>query len=631
MAYDYNSKSKTFELPNPYRFQNLIFLLCALALLAAGVYGLLMSREYLLEKAYKDAVVPVTLGVFLLGLGLRYLVGAFSRLRFFFGRGRPQPLAPQIAEGSYGSSAAADSVKEMMRQGALLYPEPQGALEGLLYHRIPRLITAPLVVQNLAKSLFVIGAVMYALLLSFAVAALTAGDANTLAWLSVLYGIFGISQVFRPLTGSQIPVFGLKKLILLIVAAVIAPVLITLSGDELPDLSVFSFHYQTTLLLVLGSVLVTVLFLAAVTQVPPPPNTEVSCDLRRMSLQCPPASVMDELERILQAGWVERIPNKRYAYQKPQTPLQAGSGEFAGDILEESQPVPLDGSQRGVFSVFSSSRERLAAVADLLSATLWVGFAVAAVLFLNRYDSALVSGDSWYSMLLVALILALLARFGLRLTEILWGRFAFQSVLTWVDMQGSFQVASVGTGNQLQSQMQTSTDFIRVENMTLRVWRTRIESVVFGKDQPRQVMALFSTDAEARSLGDTLGEYGAAQSVLAAPHSDVDRQKLAAISSADNQLQHAATTGAAAASLPDTRAALAALGAPASGTQHVQYSTTEAVEGSEQSEGLTEGSGSSDSMGSATAPAASRAFCTACGAATAAAAKFCGQCGSRLN
>lgn len=626
MAYDYNSKSKTFELPNPYRFQNLIFLLCAAALIAAGVYGLLMSRDYLQARAYKDAVVPVTLGVFLLVLGLRYLIGAFSRLRFFFGRGRPMPLAPLIAEGSYGSSAAADSVKEMMRQGALLYPEPRGALEGLLYHRIPRLITAPLVVQNLVKSLFVIGAVMYALLISFAVAALTAGDANTLAWLSVLYGAFGISQVFRPLTGSQIPSFGVKKLILLIVAAVIAPVLIMLSGNELPDLSGFSFHYQVTLLLLLGSVLVSVLFLAAVTQVPPPPNTEVSCDLRRMSLQCPPASIMDEIERVQQAGWVERIPNKRYAYQKPQTPLQAGSGDFAGGILEESQPVPLDGSKRSVFSVFSNSRQRLAAVADLLSAVLWVGFAVAVVLFFNRYDSALASGGSWYSMLLVALVLALLARFGLRLTEILWGRFEFQSVLTWVDMQGSFQVASVGTGNQLQSQMQTSTDFIRVENMTLRVWRTRIESVVFGKDQPRQVMALFSTDAEARALGNTLQEYAAAQSVLAAPHSDVDRQKLAAISSADTQLQQAAAAGSQNTALPDARVALAALGSPPQ--QPAPVSAEQAAQqysGEKASESPVGSSGRDDGV-----VQSGRAFCTDCGAAVVATARFCGQCGVKL-
>ena len=55
--------------------------------------------------------------------------------------------------------------------------------------------------------------------------------------------------------------------------------------------------------------------------------------------------------------------------------------------------------------------------------------------------------------------------------------------------------------------------------MTLRVWRARVESVAFGKDAPRQVTALFSTEPEAQALADHLCEFGRAQSVLLAPTS----------------------------------------------------------------------------------------------------------------
>lgn len=322
-----------------------------------------------------------------------------------------------------------------------------------------------------------------------------------------------------------------------------------------------------------------------------------------MSLQCPPASVMDELERNLQAAWVEKIPNRRYAYTKPQTPLHAGSGEFWGEVFEESQPVPLDSTKRSTFSAFADSKQRLMAVSDVFCALLWVAFAVCVVLFFNRYDNILAQGDSWYSLMLVAFILAALARFGFFVTNRLWGRFDFESVLTWVDMQGSFQVASVGTGNQLQSQMQTNSEFVRVENMTLRVWRTRIESVVFGKDATRQVMAMFSTDAEAKILANTLQEYAAAQSVLAAPQSDVDRQKLQSISSADGQLQVAQS------------ATVSAL--------------SNAVTGTSLLEQTLEKKATADAV--AAASQAGEKFCTECGAKAAAAAKFCGQCGAKLS
>lgn len=223
----------------------------------------------------------------------------------------------------------------------------------------------------------------------------------------------------------------------------------------------------------------------------------------------------------------------------------------------------------------------------------------------NKYDSILASGESWYSLLLVALVLALLARFGLNVTSLLWGRFDFQSVLTWVDMQGSFQVASVGTGNQLQSQLQTNSEFVRVENMTLRVWRTRIESVVFGKDAERDVLAMFSMDSEAKQLASILQKYAASQSVLSAPQSDLDRQKLQAISSADGQLLAAqssvaqlAQSGAVAELLPGAAGAVA----PSIASSDASASSTDAM----------------------------NRFCTECGAQVLASAKFCGQCGAKL-
>src|SRR5947207_10807339 len=93
-------------------------------------------------------------GVALLAAGLSFAVVAARRLRFFFGRGRPRSLAPEVAIGATGNSPRADFYKATLRQGGLEYPEPQGALNGVLYHALPRLIPAPVVVQELAQRHF---------------------------------------------------------------------------------------------------------------------------------------------------------------------------------------------------------------------------------------------------------------------------------------------------------------------------------------------------------------------------------------------------------------------------------------------------------------------------------------------
>ena len=154
MAYDYSSENKRLELPNPYRVENLFLFACAAATFVGGVTGLLWARAALQSHATRLGVAPLLVGVALLAAGIGFAVVAARRLRFFFGRGRPRSLAPEVAIGATGNSAQADHFKTMLRQGGLEYPEPQGALNGVLYHALPRLITAPLVVQALAQRHF---------------------------------------------------------------------------------------------------------------------------------------------------------------------------------------------------------------------------------------------------------------------------------------------------------------------------------------------------------------------------------------------------------------------------------------------------------------------------------------------
>ena len=82
--------------------------------------------------------------------------------------------------------------------------------------------------------------------------------------------------------------------------------------------------------------------------------------------------------------------------------------------------------------------------------------------------------------------------------------------------------------------------------MTLRIWRARIESVVVGKDDARQVTAMFSTEPEALALVADLTTFARNQSVRVALGSPGDQARIAALNAGERALAPA-TKGAGAA------------------------------------------------------------------------------------
>jgi len=196
-----------------------------------------------------------------------------------------------------------------------------------------------------------------------------------------------------------------------------------------------------------------------------------------------------------------------------------------------------------------------------------------------------------FSLLGTSAILAFVAAFCFQASSGLWGRFTFHSILTWVEMVGSYQTSRIGTGNSFNSRMQTENDVVRTESMTLRVWRARIESVVFGKDAPRQVTAMFSTEKEAKALSAHLMQFARGQSVLVAPLSGEDQARIAALNAGEQAM------------LPG--------GADVSAAQLQQHLQTAAA------------------IGGAAAPAHKR-YCSACGSEAPAGAKYCSNCAAAL-
>ena len=116
-------------------------------------------------------------------------------------------------------------------------------------------------------------------------------------------------------------------------------------------------------------------------------------------------------------------------------------------------------------------------------------------------------------------------------------------------MVGSWQTSRIGTGNNFTSRMNTENNVVRTEAMTLRVWRARIESVVFGKDEARQVTAMFSTEQEAKALAAQLMQFARSQSVLVAPFSGEDEKRIAALNAGERAMDAGAPHAATAAQL----------------------------------------------------------------------------------
>ena len=284
-----------------------------------------------------EGVAPLLVGV-VLAAGLGFAIAGARRLRFFFGRGRPASLAPEVAVGATGNSRDADWYKATLRQGrARGHREPTGALNGVLYHAMPRLITAPL--RPTQRRFFQRALVTTPTSSSPGLL----GTPATRPLIGIAYFVFGTAMLLRPLVSGRQASLQRGALVALVVAAIIGPVAAGLLGSALPSVR-FALHGQALFLLVSALVAVALILLALHAQVDAAPQTERSCELRTLSMNGPPGALLTELDRRLQDAWVEKIPNRRYTRLEPVTEGAAVSGRFAGELLEETQPMPMSGT-----------------------------------------------------------------------------------------------------------------------------------------------------------------------------------------------------------------------------------------------------------------------------------------------
>lgn len=617
MAYEYSSEQAQLDFPNPYRIENILWGIRAGVLLVCAVALMFLARKHLAAHALGSFVVPLALGAGLFVLSAWNFVRIGQQLRVFFGRGQPAGLAAELQPDQTGTTDVAKGLMQTVRQGALEFAIPSGALNGVLYSLVKNLITAPAYIQQVLQSRFSNLASYAFLLVIMAVAAVLTWGTPVQGWVGAFFLVLVVFMAVKPATrnAAQAKVsFNLTQIVVLVMVAILGPVLLSFMQTSLPDLSWASFGTQA-LIILLSLVGIEVVFFVAVQRhidLPPPVSKVDTQDT--VSFNSDPNMLMQELDREMQRNWVHRIPNRRYARVLPDIALNEGAGKFKAQLLEESQPLAPRAFSKMDWSVVKAyPRFFWLMLIDVLGVALTSAGALALVVFAVQFDPL----QDWRPVLGFAslgLSLVAVGGYAFRSAHTLWGRFDFESTLTWVEMEGSYMRSKVDIGNRLQDRVFTARDVVNVESMTLRVWVMDLRSVVFGHQSQgsvtgRIITGMVSRPEEAQYLKNLVSQFASEQSIVVAPRASEDAHRMAALGSL-NQLGAA---GNAVGVLP-AAAVMQAVG--------VMASPAEATTAIDEGDVLL--------MAAAAPDARPARHCRACGTASLPEDTFCGNCGMRL-
>jgi len=540
MAYEYGSSAQGLDFPNPFRVENVFRFIAAGILICCGVYAIFLGRSSLGAHLNGWALAPVIAGVAMLAAGIKHAATALSRLRFYFGRGKPLGLAGELNEDQVGEGAGAQALKASMRGGAIAVEEPTGALNGLLYSIVRALIWAPQRIQWVAQRQFQTGLTLLIVLAGLLVSMVGVADPKDSVWLGLFFFIYTGVLLLKPLeTGAAAQAsMSSRGLIVLVLVAILAPVLIHYVSASLPGLGGVDLSGLALLLLICALVAVLVFFVAVLRQMVDHPQTTMACELATVSMNAPPSQLLVEVDREMQRGWVEQIPNRRYARQQPQTIGPAGN--FSGELLEETQPMPREDMRTVSFArALAEPRYRWLTVLSALGALYTLVGAVVLLMFIGKIDAQQIEPTIWKYLCLAGGMFSL-ALFCLRAGHILWARFDFVSRLSWVEIDGTFQRSSTAIGAQFTDRVRTSKETISVNDMTLRVWVAEVDSVTFGSESERRIVGIRGRPDLAGALRAQLEGFAAEQSSIDMPGSSRDVEKIARLG-ALNQLGGGAT------------------------------------------------------------------------------------------
>jgi cold shock CspA family protein len=551
MSYEFNSVDSLLnDFPNPFKFTNTFMFVTAAILMVGAIHVTLTAKQLFQNHADTLAAVTLVLATVLGGVSVKMLIKALSQVRFWLGRKFPNGLAGELPVKECGVGVGTEELLDTMRHRSLDFPEPKGALNGVLYSLVKDLITSPAPIQAAAvlhfHSLLSMAALLLSLTVSYFVFAGTPHE-GVASWiflpmsgLSLLTPFMQqnrLSMEATPDAQAQASTANgaLWKLVGLVFFSIMAPVVIP---RVLPALSIPPMWIAPALLLV-GSLIASLLFFFALTaRLDRASHTDVSCEQTTIAMNCAPAQLWTTISRDFQSSWERSIPNRAYANIPPDV-SEGERGSFGGYIVEETQPVPTSTTQfRTWGEAVKVTSSRL-----LLALGAWGVICAAAASSIAAYYAS--NFETMQRMqisrvMLVVIALCLVVVLCHKTAHLLWSRMQFKSRIYWIETSGTYQTSKIAIGNQFKGHTQSSSTLTRIEDATLRVWVTDIVSVVFGKDGRRSIIAMASADGVAKSMADRLKAFAADQSSVATPTAHRDLERAQSIGALDAAVQSAA-------------------------------------------------------------------------------------------
>ena len=131
MSYEQGTDASTRDLPNPYSFDNALRIVLGVVMLIGALALIWLARGRVISGLRLEGLFLVLGGVFGLWQALTFFMTAFSQLRFYFGRNRPEDLAPNLSgeADAVGGSRQAEDLKDIIRKGVLAGARAHGCLE----------------------------------------------------------------------------------------------------------------------------------------------------------------------------------------------------------------------------------------------------------------------------------------------------------------------------------------------------------------------------------------------------------------------------------------------------------------------------------------------------------------------
>lgn len=604
MSYEFSDRSQKLNLPNPYRIENLFLYAAGTIFLLTGLIILLSVRGHLQDGKLDAGVAgALVVAVLILLAGAAWIWRGASQLNYFVGRGLPQGLAPEIPEGQDGTTGPGQEVREMLRNGAVTFQDPG---HNPLYRFMPNLIFAPQIVRAAASRLAQNAVALATYIVSMALALLILPNAHTANWLGLFYLALGYLVIFQPMIRGNLNAqsntlneakLSIGLLVSLVVVAVIGPVFLALFQSFLPTLPML--HINIALFLTaLASFVATVFGLVTLsTQMGPPPQSVGSAQTTEVfTMNAHPAKLMEQVDRMLMDRWKEGIPNRRYLRHSPE--VKGRQGQFRLELVEETQPMPRERVMpEGLWHAFALPQFRWLALLSAWFALLMIGVAFAAF----GLAHAFMNDSNFSAWLMFTVGLSVAAVYAMRSAHALWGRYDFRSTVVWVQVQGSYESAHMEMGRVLSDSLKSEKDVINIEAMTLRVWASEIDTVLFERTGLRQILAMRGLVEYAEHMAHELRSFGMERTTLVTPQSSIDMQRAAQI----GQLNSAIGNNS-----DPSLSLTAALS---------QVSETKATQGSAHI--------SSPALPQASVKAL---FCHQCGQRAAHEDRFCGSCGTPL-